>query len=106
MMISSNTYEEVYEILRYMDKFTVMKIPETILNKILKNRNSNFKTQIDKNDIFNEENVSKEAIDFLCWLAYKFWINENRKIEIDKIKFEKMQKAEEEKRKTYNFYQK
>lgn len=100
-MISSNTYEEVYEILSYMDKITVMKIPEEILNTIKKKRNVNFKTKIDKNDIFNEENISKETIDFLCWIDYKYWMDENRKIKIDQIKFDKIRKYEEEKREKY-----
>lgn len=100
-MISSNTYEEVYEILSYMDKITVMKIPEEILNTIKKKRNVNYKTKIDKNDIFNEENISKEAIDFLCWIDYKYWMDENRKIKIDQIKFDKIRKYEEEKREKY-----
>lgn len=32
-MIESDTYSEVYEILSYMDKSTVMKIPSEILEK-------------------------------------------------------------------------
>lgn len=101
-MISSNTYEEVYEILRYMDKITVMRIPEEILNTIKKKRNVNYKTKIDKNDIFNEENISKEALDFLCWIDYKFWMDESRKMKIDQINFDKIKKYEEEKREKYN----
>ena len=101
-MISSNTYEEVYEILSYMDKVTVMKIPEEILNIIKTKRNINFKTKINKCDIFNEENVSKEAIDFICWLDYKYWLDQNRKSEIDKINIDRIKKSEEEKRKIYN----
>lgn len=100
-MISSNTYEEVYEILSYMDKITVMRVPEEILNTIKNKRNVNFKTRIDKNDIFNEENISKEAIDFLCWIDYKYWMDENRKTKIDQIKFDKIRRYEEEKREKY-----
>jgi len=37
-VISGNTYEELYEVLRYMDKPTVMKIPESILRNILEKR--------------------------------------------------------------------
>ncbi len=105
-MISSDTYEEVYEILSYMDKATVMKIPKEILKVIKTKRNINFKTKINKDDIFNEENVSKEAIDFICWLSYKYWIDQNRKSEINKINIEKVKKIEEEKREKYrkNFY--
>ena len=100
-MISSNTYEEVYEILSYMDKITIMRVPEEILNTIKNKRNVNFKTRIDKNDIFNEENISKEAIDFLCWIDYKYWMDENRKTKIDQIKFDKIRRYEEEKREKY-----
>ena len=96
-MISSNTYEEVYEILSYMDKLTVMKVPEEILKIIKTKRNKNFKTKINKDDIFNEENVSKETIDFICWLDYKYWIDKKRKLEIDQINIEKAKKSEEEK---------
>ena len=75
-MISGNTYEELYEVLRYMDKPTVMKIPESILRNILEKRNKEFETRIDKNDLFKEENMSKEAVDILCWLEYKFLMSE------------------------------
>ncbi len=101
-MISGNTYEEVYEILSYMDKLTVVKVPKEILKIIKTKRNINFKTRINKNDIFNEDNVSKETIDFICWIGYKYWIDEKRKFEIDKINIEKVKKSEEEKREKYN----
>lgn len=93
-MISGNTYEELYEVLRYMDKPTVMKIPESILRNILEKRNKEFKTRIDKNDLFTEENMSKEAVDILCWLEYKFWMSEENKKEIDKIKNRKLKEME------------
>ena len=38
-MVSSNTYEEIYEILSYMNKSTVMKVPENILKNISEKRN-------------------------------------------------------------------
>lgn len=101
-MISSETYEEVYEILGYMDKLTVMKIPEHILKKIKDKRNINYKTKVNKEDIFNEKNVSKEAIDLLCWLDYNYWMDENKKREVDNICKEKYIKSEIKKRDKYN----
>ena len=101
-MISSNSYEEVYEILSYMDKVTVMQIPEKILNKIKESRNSNFKTNIDKADIFNEQNISKEAVDLLCWLDYTYWMDKSRKTEIDKISKENYIADEKKKREKYD----
>lgn len=72
-MVSSNTYKELYEILSYMDKMTVMKIPMDILQNIKKHKNNNYKTKIDKNDIFNENNVSQETIDLLCYFYMHYW---------------------------------
>lgn len=101
-MVSSNTYEEIYEILSYMNKSTVMKVPENILKNISEKRNKNFKTKIDKNDLFNEENASKEAIDILCWIEYKFWMDNGRKNEIDRIKILKLTDIEKENYEKYN----
>ena len=101
-MVSGNTYQEVYEILSYMDKLTVMKIPEDILTTIKIKRNPNFITKINKQDIFNEENVSKETIDLLCWLDYNYWMNDEQRIEIDKLKREISIEVENEKREKYN----
>ena len=101
-MISPNSLEEVYEVLSLMDKLSVMKIPEETLTFIIKSRNSNFKTHIDKNDIFNEENISKEAMDLLCYFDYHFWIDEDKRKEVDRIHQIKIQKAEAEKKLKYN----
>lgn len=87
-MISSNTYEEVYQILKKMDKSSVMQIPENILQNIINNRNPNFKTNIKKDDLFNQENISKESLDILCWLTYTYWMDDDEKQEIDKINSE------------------
>ncbi len=38
-----------------MNKVTVMKVPQDILNNIITKRNDNFVTKIDKNYIFNEK---------------------------------------------------
>ena len=88
-MNSGNVYEEVYEVLGLMAPQTVMKIPLHILEKIKEIRNPNYKTKIDSNDIFNENNISKEAVDILCWLNYSFIIDEKRKASIDRIVEEK-----------------
>ena len=101
-MISSNAYEEVYEVLSYMDKVTVMQIPENVLNKIKENRNTDFKTNIDKDDIFNEQNISKEALDLLCWLDYNYWADEEKKAQIDKINNENNLLKEKEKEDKFN----
>lgn len=83
-MISGQVYEELYEILYNMDKLTVMKIPEKILLKIKENRDKEYITKIDKNDIFNFENISEETARILAWLDYNYCMEENDKEQLKK----------------------
>lgn len=101
-MISAETYEELYEILGLMDKATVMKVPINILNTIKEHRNPEYQTNIDKADIFNVNNVRKETIDLLCYLDYHYWMDENKKAEVDRIRKQKFQEEENKKREQYN----
>ena len=78
-MISSQTYSEVYEILKYMNKEVVMKIPIEILEKIKNKRDLNYKSKIDKEDIFNPDNVLPETIEVLNWIDVNFWMSEDKK---------------------------
>lgn len=97
-----NICAEIFEILSYMDKMTVMKIPVNVLSNIKNLRNKDFQTNINKNDIFNENNISKETVDLLCWLDYTYWSNENQKEEINNIIKENNRIEEINKRERYN----
>ena len=101
-MISADTYEELYEILSLMDKQTVMKVPIDILNTIKEQRNPKYETRIDKNDIFNENNVNRETIDLLCYLDYHYWMDESKKAEVDRIRMQRFQEDDYKKREQYN----
>lgn len=101
-MISGETYEELFEILAQMDKPTVMKIPEEILNNIKSRRNKDYKTRIDRNDLFNESNINKETVDLLCWLDYNYWMNESEKDNIKHIISSNYEKENDLKRQKYN----
>lgn len=102
-MISANSMEEVYEVLSLMDKLAVMKIPEEKLNIIINNRNKDYVTKIDKNDPFNENRISKEALDLLCYFDYHYWMSEDKKREVDKVHFKKIQEEEKRKSKVNNY---
>ena len=84
-MISANTYSEVFEILSNMNKSTVMKIPLGILEIIKKNRNVDYISKIDKDDLFNLNNISEETINILAWLDMNYWISDEKKEKITKI---------------------
>lgn len=81
-MINADTYSEVYEILSYMNKSIVMKIPFEILEIIKENRNLDYVSKIDKEDLFNLNNISKDTINVLAWLDVNYWIDKGKKEKI------------------------
>lgn len=85
-------YTEVFEILSYMNKETVKKIPVQILEYIKNNRNENYISKIDKNDIFNKNNIVKETQVILAYLDLKYFCSEESR----EVKF-KIYKENEEK---------
>lgn len=95
-MINADVYSEVYEILSYMDKSTVMKIPMEILNNIKENRNVNYVSAIDSNDLFNLNNLKKETVDVLICLDINFWMNDIKKNKLKKQYLEKNTQKQEE----------
>ena len=100
-MISRNVYSEVFELLGYMDKITVMKIPIEILNKIKKNKNDEYISKIDKNNIFNRDNVLTETIKYIAWLDVNFWESEEEKERLKKIHLKKLNEEEKVKNNQY-----
>lgn len=102
MVSNSDICQEIYEILSFMDKQIVKKIPQDILKSINELRNRNYKTRIDKNNLFNEENVYKQTIDFFCWIEYNYWMDEQQKKNVDRIIQEKNNRENEEKLRLYN----
>ena len=72
-MVYSKVYKEVFDILSYMDKITVMKIPMDILKKLKNQKDDSYITRIDRNDLFNENNIDSETLDLLCFFYKKYW---------------------------------
>lgn len=101
-MISSQVYSEVYEILKYMNKEVVMKIPSEILENIKNKRDLDYKLQIDKEDIFNPNNVLPETIEVLNWIDVNFWMAEDKKEKLLKKVREKEAEDDKLKRQKYD----
>ena len=101
MMINSAVYAEVFEILKYMDKTDVMKIPVEILTKIKDYKDDNYISKIDKNDVFNRANVMPETIKYIAWLDFNFWESKDEKERLKKKYIEKKNKEEMIKRQIY-----
>ena len=78
-MINANTYSEVYEILSCMNKSIVMKVPFEILQVIKENRSMDYTSKIDKDDLFNLNNITKDTVNVLAWLDVNYWISNEKK---------------------------
>lgn len=84
-MISKNVYAEVFEILSYMNKSVVMKIPIEILESINRKRNRSYISKIDRNDIFNTNNINNDTVKILSWIDVNFWMDENKKEDLKRL---------------------
>lgn len=78
-MINADVYSEVYEILSHMNKSTVMKVPFEILELIKENRNIDYISKINKEDLFNLNNISKDTVNVLAWLDVNYWMSNEKK---------------------------
>ena len=81
-MINADTYSEVYEILSCMNKSIVMKVPIEILRCIKENRNTDYISKINREDLFNLNNISRDTINILAWLDVNYWISDEKKEKI------------------------
>ena len=100
-MITENVYSEVYEILSYMDKISVMKIPMEILNTIKENRNKKYISKINKKDIFNRNNVLPETIKYMAWIDVNYWETKEEKERLKKLHIKKIAQEKKEKSEKY-----
>ena len=73
---------EIFEILSYMDKQQVMKIPVSLLENFKNNKKKDYISRIDKNDIYNKNNISKRTLSILAYLNVNYWVDENKKAEL------------------------
>lgn len=103
MVTDDIAYAEVFEILSYMNKKTVMKIPLEVLQFIKENRNMEYISKINPNNIFNPENISKEAREILAAIDLEYLASDESKKEKLKIYKENERKYQEELLKEYSF---
>ena len=99
---TKEAYAEVFEVLKYMDRNIVMKIPLDIIELFSQNKNDNYKSKIDYNDIFNKNNISKKALNILAWLNINYFSSIEEKQNLIKIYRENDYKEEQKKKEIYN----
>ena len=95
-------YKEVIEILKYVPKESVSKIPNSMIQTFEKNMDGNYEFKVDENKSFEEQKILDETKAILAIIFRDYWATpfQREKI-IAKEKYEK-QKIEKEKKIKYS----
>lgn len=93
---------EVDEILNYLPKEDLEKIPEDIRQLIKNNKDKDYIWKYDETKSLKEQNVSRDTIAFLSYLNMEYLLNDKQKEFMEKLHEINEKKLEEEKSKKYN----
>lgn len=95
-------YKEVIEILKYVPKESVNKIPKTMLETFEKKMDKDYVFNVDINKTFEEQNLLEETKDIFAVIFRDYWATPYQRERIKaKEKYDR-QKIEEEKANKYN----
>lgn len=95
-------YKEVIEILKYVPKESIDKIPQDIIDTYRENMDNDYNFKVDINKSFEEQELLDETKAILANIFRDYWATPHqKKAIINKEKYER-QKLEEEKIKKYN----
>lgn len=98
-----NAYKEIHEILKFVPKEDLDKIPTKFIEMVQKKMNKEYEFSINCNiDFLEEQKLMVETRTILAYIFLNYWATEKQKETIN-IKFKKdIEEAEEEKRKLYD----
>ena len=103
MITNAKIYSEVDGVLNAMDEEYRNKVPQTLKNLILKNKDNSMKIRYDMTMPLTEQNISKEALSMIALIHLNYWCeNEQEKAELNRIFKENAIKNEEERRLKYS----
>lgn len=95
-------YREVYEILKYIPKEDFEKIPKDFLETIETNMDKEYDYKIDETKNFEEQELLKETKAIISIIYQDYWVTEERKQELIKIRRKQRENLEEAKREHYS----
>ena len=82
--MTGEAYQEVYELLCGLSASDLKKIPTSVLTEINERRNKDYKTKITVLDLYNPENISKEALEKYFKLDYEYIMTKEEREYVDK----------------------
>lgn len=95
-------YAEVLEILKYLPKSELKKIPKEEIKFLENNIDKNYKFVLDPEKALEEQNISRKANAILVVYFKKYFINDYQKQKLNEILTRNQQIVENEARKKYN----
>lgn len=102
-MNRKNSYVEILEILKYMDKIYVDKIPKKLIEFFEENKANNYKFKYDSAVELGKQNLNDNTLALLAMLNLNYWCeSEEHKKELIARYNDNEQKYQEELHKEYN----
>ena len=95
-------YKEVIEVLKYMPREEVNKIPDDVIKYYKDNMDASYNFEVDETKTFEEQNLSEKAKVVLAIFFRDYWATLEQKEKIKKKEECDINRIEEEKRKKYN----
>lgn len=97
-----NAYKEILEILKFMPKDELSKIPEEKIEYFEKNKNADYNFVFDSSVSLEEQNISREAKAIILNLYNDYFLSDNQKEKLSDILKLNEKKYQEKQREKYN----
>ena len=98
----TKAYKEVIEILKYVPKESVDKIPEKTINMYKVKMDENWDFKVDINKPFEEQDLLEETKAIFANIFRDYWATSEQRERIEAREKYELEKIEEEKREKYN----
>ena len=98
----TKAYKEVIEILKYVPKESVDKIPEKTINMYKAKMDENWDFKVDINKPFEEQELLEETKAIFANIFRDYWATSEQREGIEAREKYELEKIEEEKREKYN----
>ena len=95
-------FVEVDEIIKYLPKKELSKIPKDLIDLIRKNKDSEYIWKYDSNKKLEEQNIHKDTIAILSYINMKYILEDNQKMLMKNLHFFNEMKSEKLKREKFN----
>ena len=95
-------FVEVDEIIKYLPKKDLSKIPNDLIHLIRKNKDSKYIWKYDNNKKLEEQNIHKDAIAILSYINMKYILEDNQKMLMKNLHNYNEMKSEKLKREKFN----